>query len=415
MTEQSRQPPLIVVAGQVPPPTGGQNVMVQRILNELSAEDAWRTVHLPFYFTPSFQSVRRFRFEKGIELFAVWVRFLRLVIRHGCPDILVYPSGGPQPVPVVRDILLLPLFCSLSRKVVVQFHAAGVADRLAARHGLLEKTLVWVHRKVAGAIVMTDFNRCDPAALGIQQIEVIPHRLPDENPECHLPDYSAFLKIPASCKNVGDQGQEINPNSEVGAAHSSFNILYAGHLYDLKGTPQLIEAFASISAEFPLTKLVLMGEFLPPYSETACRTRCCELGIEGRVEITGLLKEEQKAVRFRAAHLFVFPSVAPYESFGLVIAEAMMWGLPIVATDWRGNREVAGPEAIYFQAADSRTLSGLGESLLTVLSNLSGLRGLASSSRRRYERHYRLKDCENDYCNAVGQWLCRNCILTARA
>jgi glycosyltransferase involved in cell wall biosynthesis len=53
--------------------------------------------------------------------------------------------------------------------------------------------------------------------------------------------------------------------------------------------------------------------------------------------------------RYAEADLFVFPSVAR-ESFGVVMAEAMMWSLPVLACDWRGNREVLGnpPEQLLF-------------------------------------------------------------------
>ncbi|MFZ4773878.1 MAG: glycosyltransferase family 4 protein [Terrimicrobiaceae bacterium] len=268
---------------------------------------------------------------------------------------------------------------------------------------------------------MTDFNRQDPLALGIESIEVIPHRLPDENPEGHLPDYEAFEK--AECGNrKAEVGIEALPNhppqpldpqpATCGAPphkHQSsipnppFNILYAGHLYDLKGTPQLVEAFAEIAPKHPQTKLVLMGEFLPPYTQDICRARCRDLGIEDRVEITGVLRGENKAAQFRAAHLFVFPSVAPYESFGLVLAEAMMWGLPIVATDWRGNRNVAGSEAVYCQTHDSQTLSRLGGCLLTMLSDLQKIPLIAKASRGRYESHYRLGDRDCDYCDVVDR------------
>jgi glycosyltransferase involved in cell wall biosynthesis len=67
--------------------------------------------------------------------------------------------------------------------------------------------------------------------------------------------------------------------------------------------------------------------------------------------LTGRAKNEA----FGRADLFAFPSVAPYESFGLVLIEAMAWGLPIVASDWRGNREVLTPEAgaIFFPVSPS--------------------------------------------------------------
>jgi glycosyltransferase involved in cell wall biosynthesis len=362
--------------------------MIQRILAELSSDKGWRTVHLPFHFTPDFQSVRQFRFAKILELFAVWGRFLRLVIMHGRPDILLYPSGGPQTVPVVRDILLLPLFCALSRKAVVQFHAAGIADRLAAKHGLIEKALTWAYRQVEGAIVMTGYNRCDPLALGIPAIDVIPHRLPDENPEGALPDYSGLL----------------NSSSFIPHPPPHFTILYAGHLYDLKGTPQLLEAFGAVAQRFPWARLVLMGEFLPPYSEEACRARCRGLGIEERVEITGVLRGEKKAAQFRAAHLFVFPTIAPYESFGLVLAEAMMWGLPIVATDWRGNRDVAGPDARYVPVDDSLPLH-IADAIRSTLDSPASLAELSHMSRARFEQLVRLQPGQSDYQTLIRRLL----------
>lgn len=349
--------------------------MIQRIVDELGGDNRWRTVHLPFYFTPSFQNVRRFRLGKIVELFAVWVRFLRLVACHGRPELLLYPSGGPQTVPVIRDILLLPLMCYFSKRVDVQFHAAGIAERLGAKNGLIEKLLKIAYKNVFGAIVMTQFNRCDPESLSIKNIAVVPHRLLDENPDAHLPSYSPWIDQQSAISN-----QQFGP----------FSLLYAGHLYDLKGTPQLVEAFGAIAAEFPSTKLVLMGEFLPPYTEVECRKRCRELGLADRVEITGVLKGEKKAAQFRAAHLFVFPSVAPYESFGLVMAEAMMWGLPIVATEWRGNRDVVGPSGFYAPVDEAMRIQ-LTETLRKALAQPQALVAGATQSRRRFEEHFCLE------------------------
>lgn len=369
--------------------------MIQRIVDELGGDNRWRTAHLPFYFTPSFQSVRRFRIGKVVELFAVWFRFIRLVAYHGRPDVVLYPSGGPQTVPVIRDILLLPIMCLFSKRVHVQFHAAGIADRLRVENGLIEKLLKLAYRNVAGAIVMTEFNRCDPEALGIKKIAIIPHRLPDENPGGKVESGKWEVK----------GNPELNQQSAISNQLSPFTLLYAGHLYDLKGTPQLIEAFGAIAAEFPWAKLVLMGEFLPPYTEEACRKRCLELGIADRVEITGVLQGKKKAAQFRAAHLFVFPSIAPYESFGLVMAEAMMWGLPIVATDWRGNRDVTNGEAVLFPVSKAETLPGLRLVLVDTLNDIPALVRLAKQSRERFERCFKQESGQSDYRNVVARIL----------
>lgn len=347
--------PVVVIAGQTPPPTGGQNVMIARLLEDLRGDGRWRVEHLEFHFTPSFATVRQARFSKVLELVKVYGRLARLAIRYGRVDMVIYPSGGPQTVPVVRDIMLLPFVRLATKKLWIQFHAAGIADRLKEKHGIMEGLLKAAYRMVDGAIVMTNFNRGDPEALGIGKIEVVPHRLEDVNPGGKLPDYSA----------------------------RPLRILHAGHLYDLKGTPQLLEAFARVAPRFKDWRLVLMGEFLPPYGEEECRNRCRVLGIEDRVEILGVLKGDEKAAQFANAHLFVFASVAPYESFGLVMAEAMMWGLPLLVSNWRGNKDVAGGAAEYFEVGPLME-SNLIWKLQDLLADTARLSNIAGSSRWRF-------------------------------
>lgn len=336
--------------------------MIGQILEQLRSDGRWRTEHLEFRFTPRFSSVRQARFSKVRELIRVYVRICKLVAKCGRADLLIYPSGGPQTVPVVRDILLLPVVRLVAKRLWVQFHAAGIAERLDAKGGVLERLLRAVYRSADGAIVMTEYNRRDPESLGIPEIEVIPHRLEDENPGDALPDYS------------------VRP----------LKILHVGHLYELKGTPQLVEAFGSIAPSWPEWRLVLIGEFLPPYSEQQCRARCRELGIEDRVEIVGALRGRDKAGQFRAAHLFVFPSIAPYESFGLVMAEAMMWGLPLIVSDWRGNRDVAGCNAESYGVGPD-AVRNLAEALGGFFRERGKWEEKARLSRQRFVSLYRLE------------------------
>jgi glycosyltransferase involved in cell wall biosynthesis len=278
-----------------------------------------------------------------------------------------------------------------------------VAERLGGSNGVIDLVLRLAYNYVSGAIVMTNFNRRDPEALVIGEIAVIPHRLPDENPEAHLPDFGNAKcgMRNAECGPASHNSRPASPNE-----HPTFNILYAGHLYDQKGTPELVEAFAEIAPVYPNARLVLMGEFLPPYSEEACRERCTQLDIGNRVEITGVLRGEKKVVQFRSAHLFIFPSVAPYESFGLVLVEAMMWGLPILATEWRGNRDVAGPHALY-ATVDGSLPKHLAARIEEALAHSNCLAAMSSVSRARYEAQYRLDPSECDYRDFVRDTLHR--------
>jgi len=131
-----------------------------------------------------------------------------------------------------------------------------------------------------------------------------------------------------------------------------------------------------------------------------------ELGVEGRVILSGLLTGRAKQEAFGRADLFVFPSVAPYESFGLVMVEAMMWGLPIVATDWRGNRDVLGAD---FEGVCHPIGSDLAVSIETALAaaiqTLRAKQPWTGQNRQRYLSQYRFDQMTVRDPDIAWRWL----------
>ena len=55
-----------------------------------------------------------------------------------------------------------------------------------------------------------------------------------------------------------------------------------------------------------------------------------ELGLEDQVEVVGALFGEAKDAAYRDADLFVLPSYS--ENFGIVVAEALSYGVPVLTT-----------------------------------------------------------------------------------
>lgn len=350
----------IVVAGQFPPPIGGQNIAIQSLFEELSSSESYQVHHLRFAFSPSFKGLRKASLHKIVEVVRVWLRIVRLRL-SGPIDLLWYPSGGPQTVPILRDIALLPVLTLLSRRSVMHFHAAGFADQLADHRNIFATVLAWICRRcVDGAIVMTPYNCRDPESLGISDVAVFPHRLPDRNPAA--------------------TGDHSTPG---------LNFLYAGHLYDLKGTPQLITAFCEVNRAYPDSRLILLGAFMEPYSEEQCREQIAGLGLTDHVEVAGEVQGTAKDKFFADADCFVFPTVAPYESFGLVLIEAMMWRLPIVATKWRGNHEVMGdpPGGIVFPV-NGPLASSIQNALREAIERHAEWDAWGSANRDRYVREF---------------------------
>ena len=317
--ETANAPPLrILVAGQLPPPYGGQNLNIERFLRLLRATEGRRAEHWKFDFTRSWATTRRGSFAKMVELARVFARLARLRLR-GRIDYVLYPSGGPRLVPNVRDALLLPAACLVADRVCVHFQAAGQAAALPNFPAPLRWLLKAAHRRCFGAIVLTEFGRCDAEALGLERISVIPNA-------------------------VGDQASGFTERRTDGVSAAAMDpvLLSVGHLCPDKGTPELLEGCARLKDAGRSFRLRLVGECLSPYSEEDLLESIGRLGLSGTVEWRGLLRGPELAEAYRTADLFIWSTVAPGESFGLVLIEAMMWGLPVVTTDWRANAEVAG-------------------------------------------------------------------------
>jgi glycosyltransferase involved in cell wall biosynthesis len=80
-----------------------------------------------------------------------------------------------------------------------------------------------------------------------------------------------------------------------------------------------------------------------------------EPGISPWVRFLSPLPKEQMENLYLGSDIFVFASLT--ESFGFPLAEAMSYGLPIVASDTPVNREICGGAAVYFNALDPEDLA----------------------------------------------------------
>jgi glycosyltransferase involved in cell wall biosynthesis len=117
-----------------------------------------------------------------------------------------------------------------------------------------------------------------------------------------------------------------------------FEVLFAGRLVDLKGVRLALEAFARLAARAPEVTLVFVGDG-PQRAELERRT--AELGLTGRVEITGHRPRAEVLARMARSQVFLFPS---FEGAGMVVVEALAAGNPVVCLDCGGPRAMIEDE-----------------------------------------------------------------------
>lgn len=123
-----------------------------------------------------------------------------------------------------------------------------------------------------------------------------------------------------------------------------FRVLCVGRLVDHKGLEQLIDAMAYLK---PPAQLIIVGS--GPL-RAALEERAAASPAHERIRFLGQVRLEDLPEVYRACDVFALPSVSRLEAFGIVALEAMASGLPVVASDIPGVREVVSEGAEGFLA-----------------------------------------------------------------
>ncbi len=103
-----------------------------------------------------------------------------------------------------------------------------------------------------------------------------------------------------------------------------------------KGLPVLLDAFAMLAPERPRLHLLIAG----PGDGDEVRERV-PAEYRDRVALLGMVSEEDKVRAYHSVDVFCAPNLGG-ESFGIVLAEAMSAGAPILASDIPAFRRVLG-------------------------------------------------------------------------
>lgn len=111
-------------------------------------------------------------------------------------------------------------------------------------------------------------------------------------------------------------------------------LLYVGRLAKEKNLGVIFQAVAHAIQSDPAIRLWLVGD--GPYREQ-CAEMVRELGIGDRVRFVGFVPRAEVDLYYSSADLFVFSSIT--ETQGLVVQEAMAYGVPAVAVQGGGASE----------------------------------------------------------------------------
>ncbi len=125
-----------------------------------------------------------------------------------------------------------------------------------------------------------------------------------------------------------------------------------GRLYENKGYIELINAFSAVVNFYPNSKLIIYGE--GPHRKQI-EIIINQLNLHNYITLAGNVSKAW--LKLHEAHCFIFPS--RFEGFSGALVEAMMTGIPIIASDIPMNLEAVENEktALIHQVKDSHDIA----------------------------------------------------------
>ncbi len=190
-------------------------------------------------------------------------------------------------------------------------------------------------------------------------------------------ELTAHYDVDASTITVAPPGTDKAPVSRCDG--SPPKIVSIGSLIARKGHDVLIDALKQIE-DLAWQAVIVGSHALHPPTAQALQRQIQSLGLQGRIELVGQVKDTRTVLA--SADLFALAS--RYEGYGMVFAEALTQGVPIVACHTGAVPDVVPEHAGFLVPVDD--VQAFGGALRSVLQNKAVHRAMAASARKAGEQ-----------------------------
>lgn len=163
----------------------------------------------------------------------------------------------------------------------------------------------------------------------------------------------------------GVDTESFRPNQESfysGRNSQVFKVLCISRLTERKGIKYLVASAALLGAKYPLIRFRIVGE---GDAKEGLERQAEELDLREKMEFSGRIKHDKLPKIYSDSQIFVLPSLN--EGMSNTILEALASGLPIIATDTGGTKELVenGKNGFIVKMKDSRDIAEKIEKLIT--------------------------------------------------
>lgn len=140
-------------------------------------------------------------------------------------------------------------------------------------------------------------------------------------------------------------GMDLRRAEAVPAQQKRYDAVWTGRIHKQKGVDDLVATVAHLAKWKTDVRVMIIGNV-----RHVLESRFRGLGVAANVEFSGYVSEDEKFRLLKASRVFLMPS--RYESWGIVIAESLACGVPVVAYELDAYRPVFGNLVRYVRPFD---------------------------------------------------------------
>lgn len=304
MPQETKRKILFVM--QLPPPIHGVSVMNQQIRDSDLINNKLQCDYVNLATAKDIHDLQKGGFRKYLRTLMIMTRTISRMVtkRYDYVYITIFPFGFA----FFKDALVVLLARLFGLKPLLHLHTYGFKKAVERSPG----------RKRFYQFVFKNTEVICLSSLLIEDIELI---------------YKGKVYI------LPNGIPQVNFKNEYQGDHEPVQLLYLSNLIKGKGILLLVDAMELLKQKGYRFKFRVVG----PEGDVDYKTLerlVHSKSLENEVELVGPKFGAEKYKEFKAADIFLLPS--DYDTFGLVLLEAMQFGVPCIATRVGGIPDVLG-------------------------------------------------------------------------
>ena len=347
----------LLLVGQTPPPYHGQAVATKVLFDH--DWPGFRVLRLRMAYSAGEANVGKFRIGKLMHLASLIFKSWWVLLRNH-PCCLYYPPASPNLIPVLRDIIYLFAVRPFSSGVILHYHAGGLPAYIANLNPVLRFFARFAYGRAKAGIEISK-------SVGESELTFAPVN------EFYVANGLDVPRLPS----VGERLRDGN----------TIRILYLAGLRATKGVMDIVHTAEELKGRGIDFIFDVAGPWQEKDTRRSFEEAMEEAGVADCIVMHGRVTGEEKWKLYQNASLFFFPSHYESENFPLVLIEAMAFGLPVVATRWRGIPEMVmdGETGALCEVSSPKQFAA---ALDKIISSEDLLKAMSLAAQDRYASNY---------------------------